>query len=423
MINRSEPRYMAILVAALLLLQMVAAAHAAVHVQCPGDGNGDADLLDPEDTPDPNRQVRCMHLAAGDGYTIMADGKSQYIFGFADATGMAPEDAINNMQMKMVFPAPTIAVDEGDEFYLTLTNVGMVNRPDLFDPHSVHWHGFPQAASVFDGLPESSFGINMMSSLTYYYNVVEPGTFMYHCHIEAVEHMQMGMLGNLYVRPAQNRLPGGTMLGNHRHANPDYNLNPSLDDPLVGHKYVYNDGDGSTRYDVEYPIMMGGFDPAFHDASEETQPLPFAEMKDNYTTLNGRGYPDTVIEAALVNNPPAPYEAYNGQPMNALIKATRPQKILLRLINLNITHFWTLQSLSLPMTVVGIDSKLLRSATGENLYYKTNSVTLGGGQAMDIIIDTRGVPPGTYFLHAADMYLLSNDKQDFGGMMTEIRIE
>ena len=44
----------------------------------------------------------------------------------------------------------------------------------------------------------------MGASITYYYNIVEPGTFMYHCHVEATEHMQMGMLGNLYVHPQQD---------------------------------------------------------------------------------------------------------------------------------------------------------------------------------------------------------------------------
>ena len=28
-------------------------------------------------------------------------------------------------------------------------------------------------------------------------------------------------------------------------------------------KYAYNDGDGSTAYDVEYPVQMPGFDPTF----------------------------------------------------------------------------------------------------------------------------------------------------------------
>ncbi len=98
--------------------------------------------------------------------------------------------------------ARRLTLDEGDEFYLALTNVGTVIRPDLFDPHTVHWHGFPNAATVMDGVPEVSISINMGSTLTYYYNVVEPGTYMYHCHVEATEHMEMGMLANLYVRPA-----------------------------------------------------------------------------------------------------------------------------------------------------------------------------------------------------------------------------
>ena len=47
---------------------------------------------------------------------------------------------------------------------------------------------------------------------------------------------------------------------------------------MDGSKYVYNDGDGDTRYDVEYP------DPARRpsmgssiEASEDVQALPFAD--------------------------------------------------------------------------------------------------------------------------------------------------
>ncbi|MHB1436564.1 MAG: multicopper oxidase domain-containing protein, partial [Thiobacillus sp.] len=251
-------------------------AHGAVFVQCPGDTNGDAVI----DSPDPDHpNAKCMHLSGGDGFVTMADGYLQYIFGFADLTGTPPAAAMDAGMLAANFPAPTIALKEGQEFYLTLTNAGMVIRPDLFDPHSVHFHGFPQAAPVFDGMPEGSIAINMGASITYYYNILEPGTFMYHCHVEATEHMQMGMLGNLYVSPAQNELPDGTVLGTHVHQN-----NASAADT-----YVYNDGDGSTRYDVEIPIQLGSFDPAFHDASYTVQPLPFAEMKDKYAMMNGRG--------------------------------------------------------------------------------------------------------------------------------------
>ena len=119
---------------------------------------------------------------------------------------MAPAMVMMEGMLAANFPAPTIEVKEGQKLYLTLTNVGMMARPDLFDPHTVHYHGFPNAAAVFDGLPDASIAINMGSSLTYYYYNVEPGTYMYHCHVEATEHMQMGMLGQLYVAGAERHL-------------------------------------------------------------------------------------------------------------------------------------------------------------------------------------------------------------------------
>jgi FtsP/CotA-like multicopper oxidase with cupredoxin domain len=370
-------------------------ASASVSVQCPGDTDGDAII----DTPDPaHPNAKCMHIVAGDGYIRMADGREMYIFSFADVTGIVEDQVIDAGMLAATFPAPRIVLDEGDEFYLTLTNVGMMIRPDLFDPHTVHWHGFPEA---FDGVPEASISIDMGSSLTYYYNVVEPGTFMYHCHVEAAEHMQMGMLGNLYVRPAQN----GTA---HTFDGKMYTM------------FAYNDGDGSTGYDVEYAIQMGSFDPLFHDASETVQPLPFAEMKDTYSMLNGRGYPDTIDPGFL----PAPVK--NGgkvsQKESSLITATQGDRILLRLSNLNVTRFYTLATLGISMQVIGKDSRILRGPSGNDLYYNTNSVTLGGGEAVDVILDTTNVDTGTYFLYTTNLNYLSNNKEDFGGMMTEIEI-
>ena len=58
--------------------------------------------------------------------------------------------------------------------------------------------------------------------------------------------------------------------------------------------YAYNDGDGSTAYDVEYPIQIHGFDPNFHFVGMTFNPEPFTDMKDKYFLLNGRSYPDTV---------------------------------------------------------------------------------------------------------------------------------
>lgn len=392
----------------LLLVSLAALpAGAAIKVQCPGDTNGDAQWTGGEAQP---ANTRCLHLAAGDGFVTMADGKLQYSFGFTDVTGVPENMVMEAGMLASEFSAPTITMKEGENVYLTLSNVGMTMRPDLFDPHTVHFHGFPNAASIFDGEPMASISINMGSSLTYYYQAPEPGTYMYHCHVEATEHMQMGMLGNLYVTPLQNDLPNGTPL----------NFNGSTFVHATGNKYVFNDGDGSTYYDVEFPIQMVGFDSKFHDQHIAVQPLPFAMMKDDYPMLNGRGYPDTINAGAL----PAPAE--NGgkvsQKISSLITATAGQKILLRISSLATVDFFTLQSLGIPMKVVGRDARILRSSTGQNLYYTANSVTLGGGESADVILDTTGIAPGTYFLYASDLYHLNNGPEDFGGMMTEIVI-
>jgi len=159
----------------------------------------------------------------------------------------------------------------------------MAIRPDLFDPHSIHWHGFAQAASVFDGVPESSIAINMGASITYYYKANDPGTYMYHCHVEATEHMQMGMLGSLFVQPAQDGTPLGTCAAG----------------PCT--HFAYNDGDGSTGYDVQYPLLLTSSDGVFHERHFHIQPLPFADMRDDYFMFNGRGYPDTVVPGPLAN--------------------------------------------------------------------------------------------------------------------------
>src|SRR5260370_41808883 len=48
--------------------------------------------------------------------------------------------------------------------------------------------------------------------MTYYYLAPDAGTYFWHCHITPPEHLQMGMVGQLYVRPRQNRVPAGANL-------------------------------------------------------------------------------------------------------------------------------------------------------------------------------------------------------------------
>jgi len=52
--------------------------------------------------------------------------------------------------------------------------------------------------------------------------------------------------------------------------------------------YAYNDGDGSTQYDVEYPSDPR-IRPNFHFVGM-TFTGGFSDMKDKYFLLNGRSY-------------------------------------------------------------------------------------------------------------------------------------
>jgi len=374
-------------------------------------------------------------------------------------------------------PAPLIAFDEDDEFFLSLSNVGMIMRPDLFEEHTVHFHGYPNASSYYDGVPDATWAINIGGSATYYYLAPDAGTYFWHCHITPPEHLQMGMVGQLYVRPRQNRVPAGTSLYTAattwyqqdlrtacvNTGNSNGTISPdilcSTPQPAIntgfthvaGYKYAYDDGDGSTRYDIDVPIQIHGFDPNFHFVGMTFNPEGFADMKDKYFLLNGRSYPDTVgipgyaggpstAAASSAGSPDAASSAIGTEDSDGRTRFSQPlptlitldshggpggtgQRALLRIADLDVTEYQTLASLGIPMQLVGFNAKLLRDQAGNNLYITTNSITLGGGESLDVILDSTGIPPGTYFLYTPNLDHLSNDAENFGGLMTEVVVK
>ena len=53
------------------------------------------------------------------------------------------------------------------------------------------------------------------------------------------------------------------------------------------------------------------------------------------------------------------------------------------------------------MKVIALNAKLLRDQAGNNLYYNTNSITLAGGESLDVILDasdTTKYPPASVYL-------------------------
>jgi hypothetical protein len=268
--------------------------------------------------------------------------------------------------------------------------------------------------------------------------------------------LQMGMVGQLYVRPRQDRvpqnqslytylgyqngigLPAGTTADPRTACNPANDILCSATMPVVNtgairgldklgnlQKYAYNDGDGSTAYDVEYPLQIHGFDPNFHFVGMTFNPEMFVDMKDKYFLLNGRSYPDTVTPGPQATQSSDGTMHYS-QPLPALINIPAGGKALLRLANLSVSEYLSLQTLGVPMKIVGWNAKLLRDQGGNNTEYYANSITLGGGESLDAILDasdTTTFQPGqVYYLYTSNLDHLSNDAENFGGLMTEVHI-
>jgi FtsP/CotA-like multicopper oxidase with cupredoxin domain len=252
----------------------------------------------------------------------------------------------------------------------------------------------------------------------------------------------MGMVGQLYVRPRQNRVPAGNSLyaallsqemdlrtacnsaTDILCSNPLPAVNTGAARAISG-KYAYNDGDGSTYYDVEYPLQIHGFDPNFHFVGMTFNPEAFVDMRDKYFLLNGRSYPDTVTPGPL-HTQSADGVNHFSQPLPSIINIPAGKKALLRISDLDVTEFQTLASLGIPMQVIALNAKLLRDQAGNNMYYNTNSITLGGGESLDVILDasdTSKYPSGSvFYLYTPNLDHLSNDAENFGGLMTEVRV-
>ncbi len=344
-------------------------------------------------------------------------------------------------------PAPLMAIDEDDEFFLTLSNPGMIMRPDLFEQHTVHFHGYPNASSYFDGVPDASIAINIAGSFTYYYTAPDPGTYFWHCHITPPEHLQMGMVGQLYVRPRQNRLTrhpvaarrarrreqeGRGRPAGHRRCPAPTSCAPARrpvprrrTPPSGGGKYAYNDGDGSTRYDVEYPLQMMGFDPNFHYVGMTFNPEAFADMKDKYFLLSGprlpghrhprphvrRSRPTACRALAAAAQPHHPQQGGGADARAAA--HLRPER--------HRVHHPGHHRHSHD----GHRAERAPAARPGRQQPRPTRPTPSPWAAASRPTSSSTPPtcrPATYFLYSTNLDHLSNDAENFGGMMTEIHV-
>jgi FtsP/CotA-like multicopper oxidase with cupredoxin domain len=344
-----------------------------------------------------------------------------YMFGFRNVLGMNRPQKEGQKGLA-THPSPLFWIDQYDEagntneFRLQITNLGLSMRPDLIDEHTVHFHGLRNIIPFFDGEPNTSLAVPIAGEFTYAYRVREPGTYMYHCHVEDVEHVHLGMTGLVFVRPMQDG---------------DTSFYPSG-------KYAYNDGDGSTGFDREFAMLLTEVWAEAHWAFSHVQLPEWSEYRADFCMLNGRVYPDTIAPNGSIDfrNPvydnrgdliPTPgYEHLLHQPLSSLVQCNAGERVLLRFSNLGFTK----QNMALsgiPMRVVGKDATLLRGRDGTDISYETSSIFIGVGESFDVIFEAppyQGPGPyDTYLLYNRNYRHLNNrDPSGHGGPMTEVRV-
>jgi FtsP/CotA-like multicopper oxidase with cupredoxin domain len=152
-------------------------------------------------------------------------------------------------------------------------------------------------------------------------------------------------------------------------------------------------------------------------------------MRTTHGFINGRNYPDTVDPRTtdFLRTPVDPADLSTllpetSQPISSLVTATAGQRILLRLTNVSVVDYFTVTAMGLPFKVIGAGAAIARGPSGVDHSFRTSSVTLGGGESADVLIDTAGVAPGTYVLYTTNLNFLSNGAEDQGGIMTHIVI-
>jgi FtsP/CotA-like multicopper oxidase with cupredoxin domain len=124
------------------------------------------------------------------------DGNGVNIFGFSSA-----------MSQPATLPARTLYCNEGDTVIITATNISQGEH------HTIHLHGL-DVDTRNDGDPATSFWLEHMQDTTYTFVATNPGTYLYHCHVADVVHVQMGMYGLIVVKAAggtNNAWTGGPM--------------------------------------------------------------------------------------------------------------------------------------------------------------------------------------------------------------------
>lgn len=125
-----------------------------------------------------------VYLRSNFGTDTMWDGNVIRVFGMTGLLSASPR-----------IPAKTIYCNEGDTVILNALNISQNEH------HTIHLHGL-DVDTRNDGDPMTSFSLEHMQDTTYTFIAKHAGTYLYHCHVGDVVHVQMGMYGLIVVKAA-----------------------------------------------------------------------------------------------------------------------------------------------------------------------------------------------------------------------------
>ncbi|WP_239618941.1 multicopper oxidase domain-containing protein [Cohnella mopanensis] len=295
--------------------------------------------------------VKKFHLYATDGYVTLPDGKSIYVWGYslADEPGTA------------VFPAPPIEANEGDAVEITLTNIGPKKSGIKRLAHTIHFHGL-DTDQANDGVPHTSQAIQVGESFTYKFTASHAGTYFYHCHVDTVEHLQMGMYGAFVVKAK-----GG--------ANQAWT--------------------GGPVYDKDYVFLLNEIDPVWHQAVEEGKAYDRTNYQPRYWTINGKAYPDTEEDPT------------------ASISGEVGEKVLIRMINAGYqSHSFHMHGYHFQ--VIASDGRPLPEPLTKD------TILIGPGERYDLLVTFDQA--GSFPFHSHNIVDNTNDGAYPGGLHTMIDV-
>lgn len=106
----------------------------------------------------------------------------------------APGVTVDAWTYNGTVPGPTIHIRQGDTLRVILTN-------HLPAPTTIHWHGMAVPADM-DGTPGfSQAPVQPGQSFIYQFVVQQPGTYIYHTHVDDLNQLDRGLYGAVVVEP------------------------------------------------------------------------------------------------------------------------------------------------------------------------------------------------------------------------------